>query len=98
MKLCKDCKHVLLPPHPLANFAYGHVVAFPMCAHPTATVDPVYGHTIEKCEMARMGPNCGPDAKLFEQAPPYEPPKLVPLEPVEPIRTGFLERIFGRWL
>lgn len=99
MKLCKDCAHAKLP-NPLANFAYGHVVAFPMCAHPTATLDPIYGHTVEKCEMARMGPNCGPDAKLFEHAPTPKlfEPNSYQLIPVETPHQFTLPERFARWI
>lgn len=108
MKLCKDCKHAVLP-HPLASLAqYGAQtpIYIAMCAHPDAKRSVVDGALQTACMAARGDlPGgatdmaiCWPDAKLFEQAPPPEPPKLVEIKTWEPPRAGFLERIFGRWL
>lgn len=105
MKLCKDCKHAVLP-HPLASLAqYGAQtpIYIAMCSHPDAKRSVVDGTLQTTCESARTRSTiyrdssgiCA-DANLFEQAPPPEPPKPVEIETWEPPRTGFLERIFGR--
>ncbi|MBB5509579.1 hypothetical protein [Paraburkholderia atlantica] len=106
MKLCKDCKHAVLP-HPL-QMLYGQGYVQAMCGHPEAKRSVVDGSLEVSCVMARgdgaMGATslsvCGRDAKLFEQAPPPEPqPELnsyavVPM-PVERDSRPFWRRLFG---
>lgn len=103
MKLCKNCKHAILP-HPLSGLS-GQSVANPMCGHPLAKRNVVYGNCETSCIEARgdgcMGATdksiCWPAAKLFEQAPP--PPPMPEMKPyaVPPVRErrGFFKRIFG---
>lgn len=79
MKLCRNCRHLVLAEHGLAQYDYA------TCAHPvteTTKVSPVDGivrTTFKQCEMANKSDNrpfaefvrgehgyCGPDAKLFD--------------------------------
>lgn len=78
MKLCKDCKHARFP-HPMDAWL-GVTYFAPMCGHPNAPVEPVQGALIATCAVARgcgefslahlAVPECGPEAKLFEERPP----------------------------
>jgi len=77
MKFCKDCKHAAIP-NALVQ-AYSQSVVWPMCGHPDAPREVIYGRLSLTCEEARgaqiAGPNgrtsiCYPNAKLFEQVPP----------------------------
>jgi hypothetical protein len=85
MKLCKDCKHAVLS-NPLAQLRPGYESYMPMCGHPSADRDVVYGSLTVSCVSARghlaCGPTqesiCWPDAKLFDQREPepaQEPPR-----------------------
>jgi hypothetical protein len=75
MKLCKDCKHMVAAAIPFGP-------TFPMCIHPSAPVDPVYGRKNASCDLMRSAnclvkPACGHDGDWFEQAPDPEPvPKI----------------------
>jgi hypothetical protein len=113
MKLCKDCKHVSLA-NPLLQVqlaAYGRQIeARPMCAHPNAARDCVYGSLTLSCADARIGKFesglrgqsesiCGPDANLFEEKPAPEPApdagSIVYVQPQEDIKLGWFARLFG---
>lgn len=106
MKLCKDCKHAVMP-NPLLNLQLAcngqtaHYV--PMCGHPDAKRSLVDGSLQTTCVEARESGTdkmiCCNEAKLFEQAPPKEEPELktysiVPVE-VTPEKPSFWRRIFG---
>jgi hypothetical protein len=69
MKLCKDCKH--FNEHPPGTIS-------PLCVHPSAPRDRVYGFFNFSCSMMRsegrlVDPACGPAGEWFEQREP-EPP------------------------
>lgn len=77
MKLCKDCKYMVMPN--LLENAYAGCRAYyvPMCGHPDAPRSLVDGALQKSCHMARgedlrnpATEPCGPDAKLFEKRPP----------------------------
>jgi hypothetical protein len=76
MKLCKDCKHALLPQPPWANVQVGQkFTMLEMCGHPNAARSVVDGSLKTPCEIARGAtggpdPICGMDAALFEQREP----------------------------
>jgi hypothetical protein len=107
MKLCKDCK---FGPKPFQiDFTTGHTA---YCSHPNAPVDPVFGNKDGSFQLMRsvncLVDHCGPNGDWFEEAPSCQPP----VEPKRERdyagtyggtddvvrRTGFLERMFGRWL
>ena len=70
MKLCKNCKYYRRawfsssfdPPH--------------LCAHPSAGIDPVTGHTDVSCYYERRKPSdeghCGKEAKNWEAKRMYQ--------------------------
>lgn len=77
MKLCKDCRHSVLPrvPSPYANVTGFYTPPPPQlltahCGHPDAPRDVVYGDCTRTCDEARgmAISGCGPDAKLFEES------------------------------
>jgi len=83
MKLCKDCKHIQLPNQLAAMHAAmtGQTLYCPMCAHPSAERDVVFGNLKTTCDEARgSGAFVGftnsicRNAELFEQAPLPPPP------------------------
>jgi hypothetical protein len=96
MKLCKDCKHAVMP-HPLAQLAqYGHTapVYQPMCGRPDAERSVVDGSLKTTCESARRtitiyqtSNGICVDAKLFEQAPPPAPPLGIKPYAPTPVET-----------
>lgn len=68
MKLCKDCKH------------FEPIVGYALCDHPSVKHSSIDGSAVTLCQLARgegYGA-CGPEAKLFEQKPPKEPPEESP--------------------
>ena len=78
MKLCKDCKHALIPTG--LNAMAGDR---PRCGHPDMPSDPVYGMKTVYCSTARainiLPPFdiCAYEGKHYEEAPPLpEEPKL----------------------
>jgi hypothetical protein len=107
MKLCKDCKHAVLP-NPLAQLRPGYESYMPMCGHPSADRDVVYGSLTVSCVSARghlaggltQESICWPDAKLFEQREPkseVKPGMVVPINTIPEQSIGFWQRIFGGW-
>lgn len=78
MKLCKDCKHVLMY-HPMHQDFTGRA----MCGHPEAPTDPVFGLKYGSCSLMRsrncLIAQCGFDGDWFEQAQTPEPqPEMKP--------------------
>lgn len=67
MKLCKDCKYFPpfgSPAHTPMNM--------PMCMHPNAPIDPVYGKLEISCANMRsrnciVNPRCGVEGAWFEE-------------------------------
>lgn len=86
MKLCKDCVHV----------GYGT----PMCEHPDAEREVVYGRAISPCFVERRSNlgACGPSAVRFEPKPiPTPAPdagSFVFVDPPE-YRRSWIKRILG---
>lgn len=96
LKLCKDCKHLVLTKAAL-------FVSVPaLCAHPSLLgIDPVSGDRVFKRGIYSSMPRnvretgeCGMDAKLFEAAPPPEPegPTCLAETP-----SGQQKRVAGFW-
>lgn len=93
MKLCKDCKHAIIP-----------ASAWPLgctCDHPNSKHDLVFGLPTEMCGIERMlGRVCGPDAKLFEERTAPEPNPgagaIVYVQPQENLKRSWIARLFGR--
>jgi hypothetical protein len=79
MKLCKDCKHAVMPQPPWANVQVGQkFTLLEMCGHPNASRSVVDGSLKTPCEIARGAtggpdPICGMDAALFERREPEKP-------------------------
>lgn len=96
-KLCKDCKHLRVD----MGYQFG---APPICEHPDAPIDPVYGRKNATCNLMRstncLIPQCGVDGDWFEQAPPTEPVELRPYQvvPVEAPHHFTLAERFARWI
>lgn len=97
VKLCKDCKHAVMP-NPMARLQQAGtgipIYAMPMCGHPDARRGVVAGELLTSCVTARgacdlLGATdqsiCWPDAKLFEEKETEEP-RLIDI-------TGFEEGI-----
>lgn len=61
MNLCKDCKHFKSE-----DFNSG----LPICEHPKAPINPVWGHKDGSCQLMRSSncliAHCGPDGDWFE--------------------------------
>lgn len=102
MKLCKDCAHARMPnPAYWGPPPYYHT---PMCAHPDAPRDRVYGALRTTCAAARdpLGLHdqsiCGPDAELWVARPVPAPApdagSFVYVETPEP-RRSWINRILG---
>lgn len=74
MKLCKDCKHALMPNPYRQLRQFVRYFPDPMCCHPSAGWNVVDGSPVMECERMRgkevshQGELiCGHGAKLFEE-------------------------------
>ena len=89
---CVDCAyHRLIPPDPVLIYSWPKH----RCA---AAIDLVTGKTIETdCyAMRHRWVECGPDAKLFEPAPPVDLPSPPSPAPPDPVRSmGLIPLLVG---
>ena len=105
MKLCKDCKHARFPNLYANAFPFlggAPILTAPMCAHPSAPKDFIWGEPGFSCAEMRnpkLAGLCGEDAKLFEERPAPEPAPdagSITYEQPEPQNSlSWIARFFG---